>query len=270
MQDYWRKQANDKPLFPDLSWSRPENRQHAGKLLIIGGNLYGFAAAAEAYQTSLQAGIGTARVLLPNALQKTVGRTFSAGEYAPSTPSGSFSQKALAEFLQLGGWADGVLLAGDLGRNSETAILLEKFAEKFIGQLTITKDAADYFTAAPQKILARPDTTFVISFAQLQKLAASAKFPRAFTFGMDLLHLVETLHEFTKKYQVNIVVKHLENILVANRGQVSTTKLEKDQEIWRVHTSAHASVWWLQNPAKPLEALTTAVYEISQAITTRQ
>src|SRR3982750_3265194 len=96
---YWHKQTPEKPLFPDLLWSRPENRAHAGKLLIMGGNAHGFAAPAEAYAESEQAGIGAARVLLPDSLQKTVGRTFAAGEYAPSTPSGSFSQKALAELL---------------------------------------------------------------------------------------------------------------------------------------------------------------------------
>ncbi len=259
--DYWHKQASDTPLYPDLLWSRPENKQHAGKLLIIGGNLYGFAAPAEAYQTALKAGIGTGRVLLPDALKKTVGRVFEAGEFAPSTPSGSFGQKALAEILSMSNWADGILLAGDLGRNSETAILLEKFIEKYSGQLTITKDAADYFSNTPQKILHRPNTSFVISLAQLQKLAAAAKFHKAITFGMDLLHLVEALHEFTKEFPADIVVKHLENILVASGGQVSTTKLSADKEIWRVQTAAHASVWWLQNPGKPFEALTTAVHE---------
>lgn len=262
-QDFWHRQTSDKPLFPDLLWSRPENKQFAGKLLIIGGNLYGFAAPAEAYQTSIKAGVGLARVLLPDALQKTVGRTFEAGEFAPSTLSGSFSQKALAEFLVLGGWADGVLLAGDLGRNSETAILLEKFADKYVGQLVVTKDAADYFTSSPQKILSRQETTFVISLAQLQKLAAKAKSTTAFTFGMDLLHLVDMLQEFTTAYPVNIIVKHLNNIFAASSGQVSSTKLTEDVEIWRVPTAAHAAVWWLQNPSKPFEALTTALFPVN-------
>jgi ADP-dependent NAD(P)H-hydrate dehydratase / NAD(P)H-hydrate epimerase len=261
---YWLKQTAEQPLFSDLLWSRPENKQHAGKLLVIGGNLHAFAAAAEAYQTSLKAGAGVVRVLLPDALKKTVGRTFEAGEYAPSTPSGSFSQKALDEALALSAWADSVLLAGDLGRNSETAILLEKFAEKYAGQLVITKDAADYFTAAPQKLLARPDTLFVISLAQLQKLATAAAFPKPFTFGMDLLHLVETLHEFTAKYQVRIIVKHLDNIFVADAGRVSTTKLAEDREIWRVACATQANVWWLQNPNKSFEALTTAVQQLAE------
>jgi hypothetical protein len=258
MHDYWRRQTKDKPLFPDLLWSRPENKNQAGKLLIAGGNKFGFAAAGEAYAEAVKAGIGTARVLLPDSLQKTVGKVFAAGEYAPSTLSGSFSQQALAEFLALSEWAEATLLAGDLGRNSETAILLEKFAEKYQGQLTITQDAVDYFTKSPQQVLERPDTLLVLSFAQLQKLAADAKFTKPFRFEMDFLHLVENLHDFTQKYEASIITLHLDNIFAAVNGQASTTKTDTDEKIWRVSTAAHAAVWWLQNPTKPFEAFTTS------------
>lgn len=256
---YWHKQTADQPLFADMLWSRPENRAFAGKLLIVGGNAHGFAAPAEAYAESQKAGIGVARVMLPDSLQKTVGKVFEAGEFAPSTPSGSFSQKALAELLADSNWADGVLLAGDLGRNSETAILLEKFTAKYPGQLTITKDAADYFATSPQLILNRPETALVISLAQLQKLGVSAHFPTAFTFNMDLLRFVEALHEFTTQFSCNIIVKHLDNIFVAANGEVSNTKLAIDQSIWRTKTAARAATWWLQNPSKTFAALTTAL-----------
>src|SRR5438034_11126943 len=107
-RDYWLRQEAGKPLFPELEWSQPENRTQAGKLLIIGGNLHGFAAPAEAYAEAVKAGIGTARVLLPDALQKTVGRVLENGAFASSTPaSGSFSQKALGERLTDAAWADG-------------------------------------------------------------------------------------------------------------------------------------------------------------------
>lgn len=259
MHDYWHRQTAEAPLFPDLLWSRPENRAQAGKLLIVGGNAHGFAAAGEAYAETAKAGIGSTRVLLPDSLQKTVGKVFEAGEYAPSTPSGSFAKLALAELLAMAEWSDGVLLAGDLGRNSETAILLEQFINKKDGQLTITKDSVDYFTKVPQALLARQNTLLVLSFAQLQKLAMSAHFSTAFRFDTDFLHLVEALHDFTKLYQTAIIVKHLQTIFVAANGQVSTTKLAEDQEIWRVRVAAHASVWWLQNPTKPFEALTTSL-----------
>ena len=259
MHDYWHKQTAGKPLYPDLLWSRPENKQQAGKLLIVGGNAYGFAAAGEAYSQADEAGIGTARALLPNSLQKTVGKVFEAGEYAPSTPSGSFSQKALAELLAMSAWADATLLAGDFGRNSETAILLEKFTAKYSGPLTLTKDAADYFINAPGPLLARNKTLLVISFAQLQKLATNARFPSALTFEMDFLRLVDALHDLTRSHQASIIVKHLQTIFVAVNGQVSTTKLADDLDIWRVKTAARAAVWWLQNPTKPFEAFSTAV-----------
>lgn len=259
MQDYWHKQTTDAPLFPELLWSRPEQASRAGKLAVVGGNVHGFAAAATAYAAAAKAGIGTARVLLPDSLEKTVGRVFPAGEYAPSTPSGSLAQRARGEVLALADWADGVLIAGDLGRNSETAVLLERFTTDYRGQLTLTKDAVDYFTSSPRSLLHRPDTLLVLSFAQLQKLAVNAGFAQAFTFNMDLLRLVDALHQFTQQYQLLIIVKHLEYILVSVSDQISSTKLDQDLPTWRVSTAAQASVWWLQNPGKPFEALTTAI-----------
>jgi hypothetical protein len=259
--NYWHRQTAAAPLFPDLQWSRPENRLNAGKLLIVGGNVHGFAAAAEAYGVAETAGVGTTRVLLPDVLQKTVRRIFPAAEYAPSTPSGSFGQKALGELLPIGAWADGVLLAGDLGRNSETAILLEKFITSYSGQVTMTRDAADYFTSSPRSVLERPNTLLVISFAQLQKLAMEAKYPAAFTFDMDLLRLIDQLHEFSLQYPVAIIVRHLDNLIVAVNGEVSTTKVPAEQLFWRLHTAARASVWWLQQPTKEFASLSTAVIE---------
>src|SRR5688500_298259 len=105
--EFWHKQEAGKPLFPQLEWSRPENRQMAGKLLIVGGNLHGFVAPAEAYSESMKAGIGMSRVLLPSAIQKVVGPSIENGEFAASTPSGSFSQRALVELLDWCKWSDG-------------------------------------------------------------------------------------------------------------------------------------------------------------------
>src|SRR3989344_1078256 len=139
---YWLRQKTDEPLFPDLIWSRPETKQQAGKLLIIGGNQFGFAAPAEAYGAATDAGVGLTRVLLPLAVKKVAGKLLPGLEYSANTPSGSFSKAALGEFLDQAAWADGVLIAGDLGRNSETAILLESFLAKYQGQITLNKDAA--------------------------------------------------------------------------------------------------------------------------------
>lgn len=257
--EYWHRQSSDVPLFPDLLWSRPENRQQAGKLCILGGNAFGFAAAAAAYAQAISAGIGAARVVLPDSLRKTVGRVFEAGEYVPSTPSGSFSRQALSEVMAATDWADATLLAGDLGRNSETAILLEKLFSTYVGQLTITKDAVDYFSTVAPVHISRPDTTLVLSFAQLQKLAMKLNYPQAFTFDMDFLRLIDRLHAITQTYGIQLITKHLDTIFVAVKGQVSSTKCAPEREVWRVDAAAWAAVMWLQNPAKPFESLTTSL-----------
>ncbi len=258
MQDYWQKQTTDKPLFPDLLWSRPENRNQSGKLLIVGGNAHSFAAAAEAYSEASNAGIGTARVLLPDVLQKTLGKVFEAGEYVASSASGSFGKNALGDLLTMSDWADATLLAGDFGRNSETAVLLEKFADKYSGQLTVTQDALDYFTKS-DSILNREQTLLVMSFAQLQKIGKASRFTSAFTYDMGLLKLVETLHDFSLRHSTAIIVEHNDQFLAAVDGRVSSTKIADSPKIWRTRIAARASVWWLQNPTKTYESITSSL-----------
>lgn len=253
---YWHKQGSE-PLFPKLVWSRPENKQQAGKLLIIGGNLHGFAAPAEAYNAAIEARIGVAKVLLPNALQKTVGMLIDNGEFASSTPNGSFSKQALAEWLDYSSWADGVLLAGEVGRNSETAILLETYLNTYKGLVTLSRDVVDYVYTSPEIVLNRLQTLLVLSLSQLQKLVKAVNWPQAVTFSMDVLQLVELLHDFSKKYPVFLITEHQGFLIVAINGQISTTKT--DQDIWRTQTAAKATVWWLQNPNNSFQAITTAI-----------
>lgn len=259
MQEFWTKQPVDKPAFPDIEWSRPENRAHAGKLTIIGGNLHSFAAPAEAYAAAQQAGIGSAKVVLPLPLQKVTGTFFDNLEYAPGNPSGSFSRQSLGQWLELAAWSDGTLIAGDLGRNSETAIVFESFATKYSGQLTITKDAISYALNAPKAVLQRPNTTLVLSLSQLQQYAVAASSTTPVTLGMTIIQLVDVLHHLTSRYQPYIVTRYHDTICVAVNGQVSTTPADPAVQVWRVATAARTATWWLQIPAKPFQAITTAV-----------
>jgi hypothetical protein len=258
MQDYWQKQSAETPLFEDILWTRPENRQQAGKLLIVGGNVHSFASVNEAFQVVTEAGAGTVSVLLPDALKKMLGVVSDAYDYAPSTPSGSFARSALQELLQNSAWADAVLLCGDLGRNSETSALLESFLEKFEGNAVLTKDAIDYFYLLPEKLANRPQTTLVISISQLQKLAVALHFTTPFLLSMGLMLLVQALHTFTTMYPVTIVTKELDQLVVATKGQVISMKLSEDRALWQVATAARASVFVMQHPQKPLQAIATA------------
>jgi NAD(P)H-hydrate repair Nnr-like enzyme with NAD(P)H-hydrate dehydratase domain len=58
---YWHKQTVEKPLYPDIEWSKPQQKSQSGRLGIIGGNNLGFAGVAEAYQSTLKTGAGEVR-----------------------------------------------------------------------------------------------------------------------------------------------------------------------------------------------------------------
>lgn len=252
---YWQRQTTEKPLFPDLLWSRPENKMYAGKILIIGGNLHGFSAPATAYNAALQAGVGVARVMLPDKLEKTVHRIFPEAEYAPSTPSGSFATKALGELLPAAEWADEVLLAGDIGKNSETTILFDSFLEKYHGNVTLTGDMADYASLQAKTICTRPRTLLACTITELQKFAMRTEYPVAITSSMDLMQLVNALHGMSLEWAINLLIIRDDTAFVAVDGQVSTTPVN----MGIIELAAHASTWWLQNPTKPYEALSTSL-----------
>ncbi|MCA9323843.1 hypothetical protein KC992_01945 [Candidatus Saccharibacteria bacterium] len=255
---YWQKQTSE-PLFPDIFWSRPESKMGAGKILIIGGNAHRFGAPGIAYAASEKTGAGSVRVLLPDAIRKIVKGMLPDADFAPSTPSGSFAKNALSELLTNAQWSDGVLLAGDFGRNSETAIVLESFVEKYRGVLTITQDAADYFKETPLTIIDRENTIVVVSLAQLQKIFISTPSITPIVSSMSSIQLAEALHYYTKEHPACIVTKHNDLIFVAASGQVSTTK--HTERLWRVETSGKIAVFAMQNPQKIFEAATTSLLD---------
>jgi NAD(P)H-hydrate repair Nnr-like enzyme with NAD(P)H-hydrate dehydratase domain len=256
---YWKKQSPETPLFPDIEWSKPETRSHAGKLGIVGGNKLGFAGVAEAYSVASRAGVGQIRVLLPDVLKKTIPAAITDTVFGPTNPSGSLTKDAQTDLVMLGGWADGILLIGDAGRSSETAILYEQFLQAYPGKLVVTRDAIDLVKNSAQALVDRPNTLLIASFAQLQKLFQSVYYPKVLTFSMQLTNLIEALHKFTITYPVAIAVLHRDTFIVAAGGEVVTTPWNNPMMIWRGDTAAKAAAYWLWSPTKPLEATATAI-----------
>lgn len=260
---YWRQQTPEKPLFPEITWSKPEQRLMAGKLGIIGGNKLGFISVAESYENVLRTGAGEVRILLPDVLKKSMPATMKEVIYGASNPSGSLARPALTEMKTLGDWSTGILMIGDAGRNSETAILYEDFIREYHGPLTITRDAIDLVKNSTTTIVDRPNTLLVASFAQLQKLFQAVYYPKVLTFSMQLTNLVEALHKFTITYPINLVVFHRDVILVASDGQVTSTPWQDQMKIWRGKTASIAAVYWLWNPTKIIESVTASLLEKS-------
>src|SRR5690606_32576887 len=224
---YWQTQNPEKPLFEDIAWSKPERRSLAGKLGIIGGNKHGFMAVASSYSEALGAGVGEVKVLLPDALKKTIPK--------------HMTDVVFAEISSLANWSNAVLLIGDSGKNSQTAILYENFIKDYEGQLTVTRDAVDVLRSSSTDLVSRANTLLVMSFAQTQKLFQAIYYPKMLTFSMQLAQAVEALHKFTITYPVTIATFHQDNMIIAHNGQVTTTPWAKPMDIWSGKVASRAA-----------------------------
>lgn len=256
---FWKKQTSSSPLFPDIEWNKPEQRTKAGRLGIIGGNKLGFAGVAEAYATTIAGGSGEVRVLLPDVLKKTIPAAMTDVQFGATNPSGGLASGAQPEMKALAEWASGVLMIGDAGRNSETAILYENFAKDYTGPLVVSRDAVDLLRTSAATLVERPQTTLIVSFAQLQKLFQAVHYPKVLTFSMQLAQLVDAVHKFTITYPICVVVLHQEHLIVSHDGAVVSTEWDNPMAIWRGHTAARAASYLLWSPDKPLEAVVASL-----------
>lgn len=256
---YWHQQTAKTPLYPDIEWSKPEQKSQAGKLGIIGGNKLSFIGVAESYSTALATGVGEVRVLLPDALKKSMPPVMTDVVYSHTNPSGGLGADALPDIITVAKWATGLLLIGDTGQNSETAILYERFIREYNGPLTITRDAVDLLKICSQMLVDRPNTLFVVSFSQLQKIFRAVYYPIVLTFSMQLVNLVEALHKFTITYPATIAVFHNETMIVACEGKVTTTPYAKPMDIWRGKTATIAACYLLWNSSRMLESVSASL-----------
>ena len=161
-------------------------------------------------------------------------------------------------------WGTGVLLIGDAGRSSETAIVYEDFIRDYHGQITLTRDAIDLVAGSYEQLLEREKTLFIASFAQTQKLFRSVYYPRVLTFNMQLAQLVDALHKFTTTYPATIATFHKDAFIVAHGGEVVTMPWQQPLEIWRGVTATKAATYLLWNPTKPLAAVSASLADTNR------
>jgi NAD(P)H-hydrate repair Nnr-like enzyme with NAD(P)H-hydrate dehydratase domain len=263
MHEYWQKQLPTSPLFPDIEWTKPEQRSRAGKLLIVGGNKLGFVAVASSYQEALDTGAGQVRVLLPDALQRAIPATILDTVFAASTPAGGLGKDDQGAIDASLAWSEHTLLIGDAGRNAETAIAYERMLTSS-RPLTITRDAVDILKNVSQALVERPQTTLIVSFAQLQKVFQSVYYPKMLGFSMQVNLLVEILHKFTISYPTTIVTYHQNQLVIAHGGDVVTQEFDDPMMIWRGTVATRIACYQLWTPGKPLETSATAVFGLAR------
>ncbi|MCL2869935.1 hypothetical protein FWF48_03995 [Candidatus Saccharibacteria bacterium] len=259
--DFWQKQGS-KPLFPDIEWNKPEQKTKAGKLAIIGGNKLSFAVTAQNYTRANEFGVGEVRAVLPDSLRKNLPANPDI-IFAPSNLTGSFNHEAVADLTATIMWADCTLLIGDLGKNAETAAVIEELATNNDKKQIITRDTVDLLLNVGSKLVEKDNTMLILTFTQLQKLFHHVYYPKVLTFNMQLTNLVEDLHKFTVTYPCTIGTLHQDSFIAAHGGQVVTTPLTDTKyspmSLWSGEVATKAATYLIWNPGKPLEVLTTSI-----------
>lgn len=259
---YWQKQS--KPLFDDLIWNIPE--QKTNEITVIGGNNQNFSAVIRISEfLSNNFPLKNVATVLPDSLRSQL-PPLSNLLFAPSTSSGSFAKSPeLTDYLQSGNFT---LLAGDLSRNSATAVALsdaiaQTLKSSTIHPLLITRDAVDLLAPTAGQILGHPQLFIVASMVQLQKIFRAVYYPKMIMLSQPLIPVVETLHKFTLTYPTTILTFHQDNIIVANHGDITTTHLVDTEyspiSLWAGQLAARIAALNLFNPHKPLGATTAAI-----------
>lgn len=251
----WQQQT-DKPLFPNLLWSRPETKYGAGKLLIIGGQAQEFLHVAAAYAAAETAGAGVIRVLMPDSTRKITSMLPNI-EYAPSNLSGSFARTALADLLDASLWSDGVLLAGNLGKNSETNLMLESFIASYSGQLVVAYEALESITISLADLQKRPNTIIVGTFTELQKIGIELQLEKPIVSSIGNPELSQLLSQITRDQASGLIIQRSAITWTSYQGQTASTTTQQTSS---VAIAAHNAVWAMQNPAKIFEAITTGTW----------
>jgi hypothetical protein len=258
MDDFWLKQT-DEPLWPELQWSRPQQKRLAKKLLIVGGYEQGFNAVGRLYQAALDAGIGAAKVALPSSLKRTVGSALPDAVFTELAPEPSHLGPAKTELMAYADWADGVVFA-QTGNNSKTALLLADFIGSYGGPLVAGDELAELLKHDTGVLAGRKQTLFCFSFDGLQRWAAHHKSEVGFRHDMGLRPFVLALRQLNQyQNQPLMCIYEQQVVVVADGGRVVSTPRQQTPD--PIALAGFGATWWLQQPGKTLEALATAAFE---------
>ena len=248
--NYWTEQIVNQPLFEDIIWNKPDNKLHSGQVALIGGHANMFNSMSSAYNGVIQAGIGSATLVIPDSLRKIIGSYDLPVVYAPSNPSGSFGLSAFQILVDQARLNEAAFLVGDMSKNSETAILLEKFINQNSTLTFLSNDVLNSLLILPATSLNNENIIIEVSGPTLQKMLINIRFPMAYLSKMPLNKFAELLHSITLEYNFSLVASHFDQTFVAKKGIVYSQKTSLSGN----NIFEKIVVWIIQQPSKTLES----------------
>lgn len=255
MSEPWNKQL-DKPLFPNIFWEAPLNRNQAKKLLIVGGHAKQFAETVGLYSYAMAAGIGSAKVVLPDSLRKLIGSQPDC-LFVESNPSGSISKNSATEILAYASECDGVIFSSELSHNTETISLLETLFTEISKPIFFSSNVLEMLTFQPNLVL-NTNKILVSETKNFMKFANTLKFPITIKAQSSIINKVELITSFTNEYGLGILLAE-DPIITAFDSQICVTEVQ-NTKINIPEILAITATFWIQHDNK-FEALTSAAYK---------
>ena len=242
----------------DILWNIPE--QKTGILQLVGGHSGSFATEIKLAEFLNTLPLKEVRLTLPDSLRGKL-PPLPGINFAPATDSGSFDKSA--ELCTAFADADLTLIAGDLSKNSATAIATVE-ALKLSGKPTvITRDAIDLITSEATNLIEHPGLILIASMAQLQKLFRTLYYPKMLMLSAPIQQIEETLHKFTLSYPCTILALHEGQLITAHGGRTTKTPLNKTPytavSLWSGQLACRVAALNLWNPNRPLDATVAAL-----------
>ncbi len=260
VEEFWLNQT-DKPLFPEILWSRPEQQSKAGSVAVLVGASDHLANASQSFLQANQAGRGQVTLVLPDTLARKVPHQPEI-IFAKSNPSGSLSESAGDQIKQHLQSADALLVPGSVGHNSETQrLLLELLQFRLDLPVVLSQDGFDTIEHDLQRFLNQDSIVLLMSLEQLQKAAKHLKRAHPITSTMSVHDLVMQLHDLTQTLPATLGVFHQQKLLVAAGGSVSSTDVSASDPISELATNA--AVLLAEKLGPTFEVVTSAAWLVS-------
>ena len=250
----------EKPLFPDIFWNRPLNRQTAKKLLIIGGHSKQFSQTQASYSAAKASGIGDAKVVLPESTRKYV-KSVPDCLFVAETKSGSLAKAAYPQIKAFIKESDGVLLAGESSINSETTSLMEHLLVETKKPLIISNELVATMLYRPQSLRSHPNRLVLAPTKLLLKLADALKLAIKLQAG-GLPAKNALLGALAADTKLDIILLGHE-LMVSSGTKTSVTNVDDFLPDMFGLTRGVFATFYLQHADK-FQALTTAAYVLSK------
>jgi hypothetical protein len=258
----YQKQTVNEPLYKELIWSKPENKFFAGKYLIIGGDGFEFFKSVLIYNNLLKIGAAHIQIILPTSLRKTIDFLPPEAIYLPVTPSGSFAMDALSEMLDLSITADITIISEDVGRNSETQLMFENLLSKMTKKVCLINQTVEFLFDYPIDNISMFNPLIIADLKYIQKLFLK-NFKEVIKLSSDFMLNINIISDISNKYNLEIITKQEDKIIVFVGKSVSVTFLNKDLKNWAEVIASSASFYLTNNPGNRYRALTSSIYEVA-------